>query len=268
MSSADVKTGESSDSAKKPNEVSASLALWAENNDIPAEDLALAYQLPLTTVPNNVGQKPGVEGLDGLQSANTEVGKYVAMDCEMVGVGSRENERSALARVSIVNFHGNTVLDCFVAPKEKVTDWRTWVSGVKASDMKNAITFEEAQQKVADILQDRILVGHAIKNDLDVLLLSHPRRDIRDTSRHPEFRKLSNGKTPGLKKLAKELLGVDIQGGSHSSIEDARACILLYRRHKQSFENHNLRNFPATNKKNHGKNGKNGKSGGKKKKKI
>ncbi len=81
-----------------------------------------------------------------------------------------------------------------------------------------AITFEEAQQKVADILQDRILVGHAIKNDLDVLLLSHPRRDIRDTSRHPEFRKLSNGKTPGLKKLAKELLGVEIQGGSHSSV--------------------------------------------------
>jgi len=73
---------------------------------------------------------------------------------------------------------------------------------------------------VSDILQDRILIGHAIRHDLGVLLLSqsHPRRDIRDTSKHPEFRKLSKGKTPGLKRLAKEILGIDIQGGEHSSV--------------------------------------------------
>lgn len=81
-----------------------------------------------------------------------------------------------------------------------------------------AITYEEVQQKVSDILQKRILVGHAVKNDLEVLLLSHPKRDIRDTSRHPSFRKLSGGKTPGLKKLAKEILGIEIQGGEHSSV--------------------------------------------------
>jgi len=81
-----------------------------------------------------------------------------------------------------------------------------------------AITFEEAQKKVADILDGRILVGHAIKNDLDCLLIGHPKRDIRDTSRHPEFRKYSKGHTPALKKLAKEILGIEIQGGAHSSV--------------------------------------------------
>jgi hypothetical protein len=81
-----------------------------------------------------------------------------------------------------------------------------------------AITFEEAQKKVADILDGRILVGHAIKNDLECVLIGHPKRDIRDTSRHPEFRKYSKGRTPGLKKLAKEILGIEIQDGAHSSV--------------------------------------------------
>lgn len=217
---------------------SASLASWAEDNDIPAADLARAYNLPSTS---SLSVKASVEAVASseIDPSKTEIGRYIAIDCEMVGVGG-ENERSALARVSIVNYHGHLILDTFVKPKEKVTDWRTWVSGVSAASMKTgmvfsssiplyfpfgyvliastALTYEEVQQKVSDILLDRILVGHAVKNDLEVLLISHPKRDIRDTSRHPSFRKLSNGKTPGLKKLAKELLEIEIQGGQHSSV--------------------------------------------------
>lgn len=195
---------------------SASLALWAEDNDIPAADLAKAYNLPLNTTNIPAGQAALDDPEEG--GNRTELGKYIAMDCEMVGVGEGERESSALARVSIVNFHGHCVLDLFVKPKEKVTDWRTWVSGVSPKDMEHAVTFEEAQKKAAEIMDGRILVGHAIKNDLECLLIGHPKRDIRDTSRHPDFRKYSKGRTPGLKKLAKEILGIEIQGGQHSSV--------------------------------------------------
>ena len=201
--------------------ISATLALWAEDNDIPAHDLALAYGLPLTTteLPTETAPagttNPTPAALDAAENGKTDAGKYIAMDCEMVGIGETG---SALARVSIVNFHGHCVLNMFVKPKEKVTDWRTWVSGVRQSDMANALTFEEAQVKVAELMKDRILVGHAIKNDLEVLLIGHARRDIRDTSRYPPFRKMAGGKTPGLKKLAKLVLGIEIQGGQHSSV--------------------------------------------------
>ena len=47
----------------------------------------------------------------------------VALDCEMVGVGP-DGTRSALARVAVVNAEGNVLLDVFVKPKEKVTDYR------------------------------------------------------------------------------------------------------------------------------------------------
>ncbi|KAK9453294.1 ribonuclease H-like domain-containing protein [Dipodascopsis uninucleata] len=170
-----------------------------------------------------------------IDESKTEIGKYVSLDCEFVGVGP-DGKRSALARVSIVNFYGAVVLDEFVLPEERVTDWRTWVSGIRPSDMKNAKSFKEVQNSVADIVNGRVLVGHALANDLKVLLISHPKRLIRDTSKHAEFRKLAKGRAPALKKLAKEILGIDIQGDEHSSIEDARACILLFRKYKVDFE--------------------------------
>ncbi len=58
------------------------------------------------------------------------------MDCEMVGVGYGGSD-SILARCSIVNHFGNCVFDKFVKPTEKVTDYRTAVSGIRPDDIKN-----------------------------------------------------------------------------------------------------------------------------------
>jgi len=38
---------------------------------------------------------------------------------------------------------------------------------------------------------------------------------------------------------------VDIQGGEHSSIEDARATMLLFRRHKSAIDVEHAVRFPA-----------------------
>ena len=56
------------------------------------------------------------------------------MDCEMVGVGI-DGSDSILARVSIVNVHGKCVYDKYVRPTEKVTDYRTEVSGIRRKNI-------------------------------------------------------------------------------------------------------------------------------------
>ena len=61
-------------------------------------------------------------------------GKYVAVDCEMVGVGP-DGAESSLARVSVVNFHGAVLLDEFVRQRERVVDYRTEFSGVRPKDL-------------------------------------------------------------------------------------------------------------------------------------
>ncbi|OQE25515.1 hypothetical protein PENSTE_c006G09362 [Penicillium steckii] len=177
-------------------------------------------------------------------STTAEIGKYIAMDCEMVGVGPNPDSDSVLARVSIVNFNGDQIYDSYVRPKEMVTDWRTHVSGIAPKHMVEARSLETAQKEVAEIMDGRVLVGHAVSNDLDALLLGHPKRDIRDTSKHPEYRKIAGGGSPRLKMLAEHFLGLKIQDGAHSSVEDARATMALYRREKDAFEREHLKKWP------------------------
>lgn len=224
---------------------SASLALWAEDNDISAKDMAEAYgkSIKSTSISSLPDTEHASEKVNEGLSVRAEAGKYIAVDCEMVGVGPDPDNDSALARVSIVNYHGHQLYDSYVSPKEPVTDYRTFVSGITSELLRSARTLEVVQADVAKLLDGRILIGHSVRSDLDALLLGHPKRDIRDTSRYPGFRRYSAGRTPGLKKLAKEVLGVDIQGGQHSSIEDARATMLLFRREKTGFESEHAKRW-------------------------
>ncbi|KAG8819509.1 3'-5' exonuclease [Serendipita sp. 399] len=186
--------------------------------------------------------------------------KFIALDCEMVGVGPFGLE-SALARVSIVNFAGDVVLDEFVLPQEVVTDWRTAVSGVRKEDMVNAKSFKEIQALVSDLLKDRFLVGHALQSDLSALLLSHPWQRLRDTQSFHAFRRralllqldpedihfpdtsciaeISGSRRPALRKLIKKVFGIEIQKGEHNSIIDARAPMALYRLYRKQWEGGN-----------------------------
>lgn len=227
--------------AAPPPKTSATLGLFAEDNDIPAADLASAYGLPTTssTLPSHNVK----DVINGGLSSTAVAGKYIALDCEMVGIGPTPDTDSQLARVSIVNYHGQQLYDSYVLPQIPVTDYRTAISGITPSCLKRGRPFAEVQRDIAELMKDRILVGHAIKHDLAILMLGHPKRDVRDTSRHPAYRALSAGRTPGLKKLAKEVLGVEIQGGEHSSIEDARATMLLFRKDKDAFEAEHARRW-------------------------
>ncbi|KAL3476250.1 hypothetical protein BJX99DRAFT_246948 [Aspergillus californicus] len=202
-------------------------------------------QRPLTTGNDAPQQEVSVSKVNEGRSPNVELGRYVAMDCEMVGVGPNPDNDSVLARISIVNYNGEQIYDSYVRPKEMVTDWRTHVSGILPKHMVEARSLELVQKEVTEILDERILVGHAIRNDLDALLLSHPKRDIRDTSKHPAYRKVAGGGSPRLKILASEFLGLDIQSGAHSSVEDAKATMLLYRRAKDEFEREHLKKWPV-----------------------
>jgi RNA exonuclease 4 len=153
----------------------------------------------------------------------------------MVGVGFK-GSRSILARVSLVNFNGHVLYDEYVKPVEKVTDYRTWISGIKPHHISNAPDFKVVQSKVAEIIKDRILIGHAISNDLQALMLTHPRHLIRDTSIYKPFKQYAKGKHPSLRSLARHLLGLNIQDGSHCSVEDAKVTMMVYKKVKKDWE--------------------------------
>jgi RNA exonuclease 4 len=219
------------------------------DHDIPASDLTAAYGSSHSiarsaAAANNAKFNDDING--GLHPTH-RAGKYLALDCEMVGTGPPPHSDDLLARVSVVNFHGEQIYDSYVQPPPKalVQDYRTFVSGVTKQHLRPdyARPFAQVQKEIAALLHDKILVGHALKKDMEALQLTHPKRDIRDTSRYAPFRVESKGKPPALRNLARSELGIIIQTGEHSSVEDARATMGLFRKEKQGFEEENRRTF-------------------------
>jgi RNA exonuclease 4 len=172
-----------------------------------------------------------------LQSASEEEGRlpeaykqrYVALDCEMVGIGT-DGKTSVLARVSIVDWNGEVMLDTYVQVESKVVDFRTKFSGIKPKHIKDAMKPDVVRQKVADLVKDKILVGHALHNDLHALLLTHPKAMIRDTAKYRPLQRYHGKWRPRkLRDLVKEHLGKTIQDGSHDSVTDAASTMELFR---------------------------------------
>ena len=168
--------------------------------------------------------------------------KYIGLDCEMVGLGA-EGKQSALARCCLVDFDGVKIYDEFVRPQGYVTDFRTKWSGIRRKDLRQdkAISFNDCQQQVAKLINGKILLGHALKNDLSVLMLKHSKSMMRDTAYYKPFmrpheKKKGKFKSRSLKDLVKEFLKIDIQGGEHDPCEDARSAVMLYRYKMKEWE--------------------------------
>lgn len=200
-------------------------ALGPEAAQIARQKLGLPKDKPPEDVELVLVKEKAFEGLT----------KAVAIDCEMVGVGP-EGEDSIVARVSIVNHFGKCIYDKYVKPTEKVTDYRTAVSGIRPDDIKNGVPFKDVQRDVASIIEGRILVGHALHNDLKILFLDHPRKKIRDTQRYKPFKQEVKSGRPSLKLLCSKLLNVKVQTSEHSSVQDAQAAMRLYTLHKKQWE--------------------------------
>lgn len=165
-----------------------------------------------------------------------EQSRILSLDCEMVGVG-KSGSRSALARVCLLNWDHDVLFDSYIRVSETVTDYRTYVSGIRAEDINSdqAIELEECRLAVQSIVKGKILVGHALKNDLRALRLYHSWQDIRDTAKYEPFMKtrFDDGVLwpRKLKDLVKEKLNRTIQpdGREHCPIEDSAAALDLYK---------------------------------------
>jgi RNA exonuclease 4 len=151
----------------------------------------------------------------------------VAMDCEMVMVGARHE----LAEVAIVDYLGRELLHEYVRPSGPVTNYLTEYSGIKPGDLDGAKSFTNVRGRVLDILKDKEIVGHALENDFKALRISAHEYTIYDSAHSAKFMKPGphGPQSDNLKHLALVYLNRDIQEEVHSGLEDARACMDLYR---------------------------------------
>jgi len=176
------------------------------------------------------------------------VTEVMAIDCEMVVALKNDGPVNAkgnpacwkpAGRCSIVNSRGQVVLDCHIYhPKSiRIVNPLTRFSGLTWADLKphnGALPFAQVRNTVIQLLQNRTIVGHDIRNDLEAMNLHDEvqakRIKTADTQRLFGSMEIPYGGTrrSKLRDLAHECLGRVIQTAEHDSTEDARATMDLY----------------------------------------
>lgn len=176
-------------------------------------------------------------------------GDLVAIDAEFVSLGAEETELRSdgtkviinpahfgLARVSVVSGSpskvGTPFIDDYIVTPEPITDYLTRFSGIEIGDLdpnvstKPLTTLKAVYLKLRYLVDRGVkLVGHGLPKDFRIINIVVPPDQVIDTVElfHiPRQRKIS------LKFLAAFLLNLDIQTGTHNSIEDARTALALY----------------------------------------
>lgn len=168
------------------------------------------------------GAVPDKEVQQGSMTAGREV---LSLDCEMC---ITEGGNFDLARISLVGWDGEVMLDEFVKPQKPIIDYLTRFSGITQEKLDPiSTTLADIQKKLLEILHPRtILIGHSLNSDLNAMQMTHP--FIVDTAvayPHPRGPPLKSS----LKWLSQKYLGKEIQKGhnGHDSIEDARTTLDL-----------------------------------------
>jgi hypothetical protein len=196
---------------------------------------------------NNASTAFMMEMMSHFLATKTRFENAVAVDCEMVGVGSK----SALGHVAIVDFDGKQLYNKYVIPTggtAVISNYRERFSGlteellkkVELNNSKKATkehSFEVVKREVHAILKDRIIVGHGLKSDFSALEFVPNPDNVWDSTEIAAYMK-DHPFRPGekqakkLKVLAKEIAGNSIQQETktgHSPLEDARASMNIYR---------------------------------------
>ncbi|KAJ3552256.1 hypothetical protein NM688_g4247 [Phlebia brevispora] len=164
--------------------------------------------------------------------------QFCSISCLVVGAG-QGGSTHMLARVAIMDYRGNTIYGTYVQPTIPVTDYRTTTTGITAEHLApgNATPFNEVQQRVANLIKGKIIIGHALWHDLSVLGIPHPAVATRDVALYQPFRNaLRATNTVGLPTLMWQLMRRRVQEGTLSCEENARAALDLYRSHANEWE--------------------------------
>jgi RNA exonuclease 4 len=124
---------------------------------------------------------------------------------------------------------GDCLLDTYVHPDKKITDYVTDISGITFGHIRHAPSTKTVIENVKSILYNKIVVGHTVWKDLEVCGLKEWKgwKAVVDICEFPSFKEKS-GKLISLKNLSAKFLGKKIQEGRHSSTEDAQATMNLF----------------------------------------
>lgn len=169
---------------------------------------------------------------------------YFTLNCNLVTIGQ---DASAVARVTMLNWDAEIVLDTFVQVPVPVTDFRNTGISKEAvsSSNRQAMSFAKVRQAVHRILKGKILVGHNLQEHLTSLGLTHPSTDVRDCAnfrlfQYTEIDGVTDEQIAAQRSLA-DLAGEFLQREIDHDLSPMEASVLsldLYKAFRSEWEQH------------------------------
>jgi hypothetical protein len=170
--------------------------------------------------------------------------------CSVTPLGTSSSSSSAktdtVARVTLINWENETVIDTMVQVPVPVTDF--YDTGIKSEDVStdspNAQPFASVRQVVESTLKGKILIGHDVERHLMVLGLTHPWTDTRDTQNfflHKATHTETDTDAPAflsLERLCKEQLHRSLPPPNHAE-RPRHSCLAnldMYKKHRKEWE--------------------------------
>ncbi|KAL4447169.1 hypothetical protein ABPG74_014021 [Tetrahymena malaccensis] len=186
--------------------------------------------------PNFVSTADSALKLDNIKFEN----KILGLDCEMVST----EYGLELARISLVNFDGEVLIDQLVKTPNRIINYNTQYSGITEEMLRDVkVDLQEAQKLLFQyVCQDTILIGHSLENDLIAMQVFIQLFFLLKTQSNNQTKlKVIHNKVIDtsilfltrterklkLRDLAQKFLNCKIQQGSHCPSEDAKSALSL-----------------------------------------
>lgn len=166
---------------------------------------------------------------------------FVVFDFETTGLDAKTEK---IIQIGALRYRNNEKVDEFITyvnPQKAIPSNITSLTGIKNSDIKNALTIAQVFPKFIDFIGKDVLIAHNADFDMKFLLnnafnlrIKKPQNEVIDTlSLSRKYIKGSNGaklenyKLPTLKEI------LEINVGSHNSADDCFVCAEVYKKCKE-----------------------------------
>jgi len=152
---------------------------------------------------------------------------FVSLDIETTGLDKRIDRIIEFGAVKF-DLNGNfETLQILINPGTRIPEFITYLTGITDEELKDAITFEEAKEKISEFIGDSVIIGHFVQFDIDFLKSKgmEINNDYYDTS------ELARIFFPGLPSYSLEILSGILQlthEEKHRALDDSIAAQGLF----------------------------------------
>lgn len=98
----------------------------------------------------------------------------VFIDCEMANFMQADgNQASQVIALTILTYEGKILFSKYMKPNAQIQDPGTAIHGIRLDEIMTAIPVDKIRNCIERLLKDKVIIGFAVRNDINVKKFRH-----------------------------------------------------------------------------------------------